>query len=181
MFESPEEKEPDPAAIVRTAQIIAIAMPVGVTIFLAVTLVLRRGKGTFAAEPWDVSPPKNLISLLGLTMAAVVVILSFAIPQTMTAGQRRIAAKAKKSGSVSPHESFSFAMMYMTGMIIGMALLEGGAFFNGICFLLEGHAPNLIVAAVLVLLILARFPTLNGIETWTEDQRRRLIEEQNSI
>lgn len=177
-----DEAPRDAARFVLVSQIIASALAAGVSVFLAIAMFLRLGKGVFAPNPWDVMPPRNIISLMALMMAAVVTILSFAIPRQIAAGMRKLVASGKTASGLGEFrgEMSELYGIYQTQMIVGLALLEGGAFFNGIALLIEGHAPNLIAAVVLLLLILARFPTEQKIENWAQDQRQALLEERSS-
>lgn len=176
-----DDASQDTAGFVRVSQIIAFSLASGVSVFLAVALSLRYSKGLFAPNPWDVMPPRNIVSFMALMMAAIVTVLSFAIPRQIAGNMRRVVASGKSAHGLGEFrgETSELLGVYQTQMIIGLALLEGGAFFNGVAYLIEGHAPNLIAAVVLLLLILARFPTEQKIEDWAEVQRQALLEERN--
>jgi hypothetical protein len=61
--------------------------------------------------------------------------------------------------------------------IVGAAISEGACFFNLIAYLLEGVPYSLLMAGILVLTILTRFPTVNGVIDWLEREMRLVREE----
>jgi hypothetical protein len=61
--------------------------------------------------------------------------------------------------------------IYQTRMIIGLALLEGAAFFNLVACLVEHNWWSLVIAGCLVVWMLALFPTRTRVEQWIENQR----------
>ena len=74
----------------------------------------------------------------------------------------------------SKDEKSALVTIYQTSLIMGLAMLEGAAFFNLIIFLLEGKAVTLISALALLLVEVVRFPTRSGVESWVENQRAML-------
>jgi hypothetical protein len=56
-------------------------------------------------------------------------------------------------------------------MIIGLAMLEGAALFNGVAYLLEGHVWSLVVVGVLLAFRLAAFPTRMSVLQGIEDRK----------
>jgi hypothetical protein len=163
---------------VRTAQIIAAALVMGCSFFLLVGVFVRAtGKnGLLAANPWNVLPPEGLISLIALFVSAGVLAASFVVPNA-------IATAARQAKGKTPPEDAAlgrFDGIFLNQMIVGMALLEGGAFFNGIAFLLEGRIPNILAALVLIALIVAKFPTRAAMDSFAESQEALLFEERQS-
>lgn len=159
------ERESGQEQPLQVLQIIAGSLLSGVLTFLTITFVIRSGKGLFAPQPWEVVPPGGMLTAIGLAMAALMIVLAFVVPRQVASGLRKqIAPGAPSAGSDA------FFGVYQTQMILGLALLEGAAFFNAIAFLLEGHIPSLLAFGVLVALMLARFPTRAGVASWVEDQ-----------
>ncbi|MDB5351877.1 MAG: hypothetical protein JWN86_3124 [Planctomycetota bacterium] len=179
MSYSSDDQPVEPIGLVRTSQIIAGSLVAGVCMFLTVTFVMRSPKA-FAPAPWDIMPPQAMITLLGLVMAAMMIVLSFVIPRQIVATSRRSLITTKPAdldkSDVTGNGLFG---VYQTQMIIGLAMLEGAAFFNVIAFLIEGHIPSLMAAGVLVLIMLSRFPTQGNIAAWVEDQKSLIREERN--
>ena len=176
-----ESTPQDASSFARMAQIIAGSLVAGSSIFLIIALIIRASgrDGLFADRPWDILPPKGLITLIGLIFAAMTVVLSFVVPRSVVANIRKaiLLSKAREGSANEEPGSLNFYNAFNTKMIVGLALLEGAAFFNGIAFLLEGHIPSLIAVAVLIGLMLARFPTQSGIASWVEDQESTLRDE----
>jgi hypothetical protein len=56
-------------------------------------------------------------------------------------------------------------------MIVGLALLEGMAFFNIIACIIEHNWWSLAIAGCLALWMLMVFPSRNRVEQWIETQR----------
>lgn len=132
--------------VVRTMQIITVAMAKGVLLFGLVVY--------FAMRPDGVAP-NPLLQYIGYLLAVVTATLSFVVPRVITNSQ-----------SPTPET-------YQTGLIIGLALLEGAAFFNVIAYMIEGQPLSLGVAAILAVMILVRLPTIGGVEDWIESRRRQ--------
>ena len=55
-------------------------------------------------------------------------------------------------------------------MIVGLALLEGAAFFNIIAYMIAGHIWSLGIVAGLVVIMLLSFPTRGRVAFWIEDR-----------
>lgn len=180
---APDSPRPDRAAIVRNGRIIAGALMAGVSIFLVVVVVLKRSRGEPMVGPdsWDLSPPQGIIALVGLVLAAGAIPLSFVMPRIIAAQSRRTFAKEAARGD-EPIRGLddAFPMIYLQRAIVGLALLEGVAFFNLIAFLLAGRLPSLIVVAVLLLLMASRFPSEPSLDAFAEDQRALLMEERQA-
>jgi hypothetical protein len=171
-----------PAPIIRVAQIITIALALGVSIFLAVAvLVLRRGR-PFAADPWDPSSP---MTAMALVFAAAALVGHAVIQGVMVNGQRRGLAQGKlpegmdegPMASRKATETAALLAIFQTGHIVGSAMLEGAAFFATIVYFLEGKAVALLAALVLVGAILAKFPTRTRVEEWLDRQAALLQQE----
>lgn len=161
------------AGVVRTSQIIVAALVMGVVTF-AVVVVFFISRGPAAKG--------NLLTLLAIVFAGAALVLGFVIPQLITAAnRRRIAAGTWQSspnqGHVPDSDAGRLAMSYPAKLIVGAALFEGGSFFALVAYMLEGQPLSLGVAAVLLLCLLAHFPTLGRVEAWIEEQLRRVEDE----
>ena len=177
----PEDRdELDP--MIRTAQIITLALALGVSTFLAIAvLVLRRGR-VFGANPWD---PTSLLTALALVFAAVALVLHVVVQGVVVNGQRRALARgewpegmgAGPKGPPRSAERSALMAIYQTGHIVGSALLEGAAFFASIVYFLEGKAVAALAVLVLVSIILLKFPTRPRVEDWVERQAALLDQE----
>jgi MFS family permease len=163
-------------------QIIAIALLLGLAIFLGIVLylVLVQNQGHGNAPPRDV--PIN--SLMAVVMLIVTAPLAFIIPRLLTRlALRRIAAGTWRiSEGVPPTvyardgDKFKLMIVRQTTLIVGLALLEGSAFFGCTAYLLEAQPLALGVVGVAVVLMLCKFPTYVRVRAWLDRQADALSE-----
>lgn len=157
------------AATVRTMQIIAGALIVGVVLFSAIAwFVVPRG-----GPPHDTSP---LISVLGAAGAVVQVVLAFIVPFKLQQPASRKLVESMLPPQVREKlgqstEQSGLLAVYQTRMIVAMALLEGAAFFNIVAYIIEQNWWTFAVVGVLLLFLLGMFPTRTRVEQWIENQR----------
>ena len=64
--------------------------------------------------------------------------------------------------------------VYRGQLIVGLALLEGAAFFNLIALLLEKSIVSLAVVIVLLSFMAIKFPTRDKVSFWVQDKLREL-------
>lgn len=147
----PSDSAIDPALL--TCRIIAGALVFGVVSFAAVAIVLRLGDPPAAAM---------LISLIAVGFAAVMAVARQIVLSLFSGG-----TGASEGGGTS-----GALALYQTRMIIGLALLEGAAFFNLVAYLVEGHWWSLAVTAGLVALMLSAFPTRGRLTQWVADREQ---------
>jgi hypothetical protein len=182
------------APFTRTCQIIVAALVMGVVSFLVVVLlfvpksmmlapVLAEAGPAGAAAP--APPPAGLpiISYIALAMAVSVLVLSFVVPKLIVSNARSQIAKgtAPKTGKAEEAEAAEFLPVYQTQLIIGAALLEGGAFFAAIAYMLERSPLALVAAGVLLGLLVTRFPTTERVRAWIEKQLELLQQQRQAI
>jgi hypothetical protein len=173
--------EPDdllPPQRLRTMQIIAGAMVMGVVIFLALAVFLVQTNGQGKAPP----PGLPLVSIIAAGFFILAASLAYFIPATQTRVLlRKIASGAWQpppgpEPSDSTTDAATLLSVRQTTLILTLAPLEGAAFFCGIAYLLEAQAFVLGVAIVALVLMLLNFPTANRIGTWLEQQSNRLAD-----
>jgi hypothetical protein len=157
----------------RTMRIILLALVLGVVIFFVIAVVMR-GQG---AQP---APPTPLLTYLGLGLAGVQIVLSALIPGLIVTGGRRQLARTPQSAA-APDDLRKLLGLYQTRLIVGSALLEGAAFFLLVAYLVEGDLAALGGVVVLVALLLVRFPTRPGLESWLAEQQERLSQERLTV
>lgn len=162
----------------RVMQIIVGALAAGAASFFGVVLVLP--------PPGGAGPPNELL----LTYMAIAVgigcfLLSLIVPgiiarnlrQDIASGKRSDVAEKMLSGlPESVREVAPLTMAYQTVLIIRSALLEGGAFFALVSYMIERQTSSLVVAGALILLILGGMPTRSKIEEAIERERRDINE-----
>jgi hypothetical protein len=159
----------------RTMRIIVLALAMGVLAFLVVAVVIRQQR---TDQP---VPDPPIITLTALGYAGLQLILQAVIPGLVANRLRRqIAAGTWPRPEVGPapaDDTGRLCALYQTRLLIGAALAEGAAFFLLIAYLLEGQLVSLAGAAVMLALVLVRFPTRPGLEGWLSDQQEQLRQE----
>jgi hypothetical protein len=168
----------------RVCKIIAGALIGGVAAFLAIVVLIRQtgGKGLLAANPWDVTPPEGIISLIGLTMAAMMVVIAPFVSRATIANARAAVATAKprEGEAANLSEQGLFRGVFTLQLIVRFALYESAAFFNANAFFLAGKLPNLIAVLLLVALMVIGFPTRGAMEAFDDAQSERLRQERQA-
>lgn len=171
-----------------TLRIIVLAMALGVTAFAIVAAIQNIHKPLVIAGRLQ---PLNIM-LLGMGLAAVP--LGLVLPATIASSNRGApnrnapqqappqlgAPPAHAAPAKIPHESSRLAIQQriQVSTIIACAIFEGGAFANLVGYLQTGELLHLIVAGVLLLGILSRFPLTGAYERQIEDELRRMREEE---
>ena len=149
---SPDDR--DVASMLVICKIIAGSLVFGVIAFAAVAIAMRLGR---AAED------ASLISIIAAVFAAGTVVVRQVLLGIF------VGQAVPKSSEPTTRTSFQ---LYQTRMIIGLALLEGAAFFNVIAYLIEGHWWSFLVVAALLAWMLASFPTSGRLKQWIEDREQ---------
>ena len=135
-------------------QIIAAALPIGVIVF-ALVAVLALGA---LAQP----PSGSIVSLIGVMFAASAFAAHLVLPNLMAS--RGVATQQLLPTELRPYGA------YQTRMIMKLALLEGAAFFNVICTVIEHNWWSLGIAGLLVGWMLTNFPTRGRVDLWIAKQ-----------
>lgn len=153
----------DCVAAVRGLQVITAALVVGVLVFMGITLVLNEGA-------LDGSP--DIVSWVGLCFAGIVFVNHLFIPG-FVAGRILNAVDAEQLRNADASEKFAAVMPALRiRTIVACALLEGAAFVNLVAYMTSKFSGNLAAAAVLVVLIGIRFPSMSSVEFWAQDRIR---------
>jgi hypothetical protein len=155
---------------VRTAQIIAGALIMGLVSFGAIAVAIQIMQKPLPGQAQFTRMP--IISYVAFYLFVIQVPLSFFIPQIVT---RTTVAKLVKTGDkvqASPSSNLSDLLwaIFQSSLIIGLAMLDGAGFFAGIAYLLEGLPGVLVILAAVVLMMLLRFPTSNRVQAWMVQQ-----------
>jgi hypothetical protein len=154
--------------VVLTMQIIVGALALGIVNFLLVIV--------FAIKPQAQQNPigQSLMTYLAVAGAVLAVLASIFIPFLLAAPMRKSAldasAGSKATGSKDETNIGPLAQMYQTQLIVRCALIEGAAFFSLVAYMLEGQTTALATAGVLLLILLAHFPTRSRLEAWIESE-----------
>ena len=162
-----------PAGQLRTLQIIAAALLMGVTTFFAIALFIRFGQ----ANAQGLGAPGRLpvITYMACVFWLANLVLAALIPRIQT----RTALRQIANGTWQPPGGtqvggdsilHKLLMVRQTTLITSLAILEGGAFFACIAVIVEGQLLAIGVVVGSVLLMLAQFPTEQRIQRWLESQ-----------
>ncbi len=145
----------DKNAVLKTMQIIAGAMILGVLITGAVAFSLTIGAEVDAERPLLLAGIAAGLSLLALAVCAMV-------PANVSA------ALQEEHGS--PARELAFYTAYQSRMIIRFAFVEGAAFLNLVAAIVDKQLYSLAFAGLMVLIMLALFPTRGRIERFAKSQ-----------
>jgi hypothetical protein len=161
-----------------TMQIIAGALVTGVLVFVAIDLylVLVQNRGGGLNPP----QPVPLLSWMALGMLAVTVPVSFLLPRFLTrSALQRIASGTWQLGPNVPipaTDAGKLLAVRQTTLILGLAPLEGAAFFGCIAYLMEASVLALSAVLVALLLMLWQFPTESNVRAWLAEQTEQLAQ-----
>ncbi len=158
-----------------TVQIIAGSLAFGVLVFAFVVIMMQ-------PEQADVDDT-GINSLMAAGASAVALMASMVVPRVIRANMRQLIADGKPLGQNIPApvatelgDVGSLTAMFQTTLIVGIAILEGAAFYNLIAYMLEHQTINLLCAAGLLTAILFKFPTRGGIEIWINSEQTLIAE-----
>jgi hypothetical protein len=165
MSDSPTSTLPQRLLVMR---IIHAALCMGVVTATAVLAVLRQSSN----QP---PPPAPVISWFGIGFAAVAIVLSFVMPRIVVSNWLRQWVATHGPETTGADDEAPLWTTYQASLIVGMALLEGAALFQAIAYLSEGQPISLGTVAILLLIMLTRWPTRTGIENWISAQREQIM------
>jgi len=135
-------------------QIIALSLPAGVIVFAMIAV--------FVVGALNQPPTGMLISLFAVGFAFVAFVMHLVMPQLI--------ARRSSLLQMTVREAQRPYMVYQAQMIVKLALLEGAAFFNVICLMVEHNWWSLGIAGLLVGSMLTQFPTRERVERWIAQQ-----------
>lgn len=155
---SANELPPPPQPIVLTMQIIWFAMLMGVTAFAVIAVFILDGQPV--AEP--------IISYVAVGCGALAIVASNVVPAVV--GRQLAAQRLSKVTADDPLEDISrgLATVFQTKLIIGLAILEGAAFFTLVAFQIERQQFALAATVALWFLLLVRIPTPSRVNDWCQ-------------
>lgn len=146
-------------AVIRTSQIIAAAMIMGIIFFAGITLVMHVNN-----QPLPPAAPNQNPMLL--TVAAFLTVSAlvgrFVVLNALDRNASQKIADSENE-DVRPEDVLG---SYQTRLIISLALLEGPAFFCLVAFMAENRWESFGLAMFLLLLMAMSFPTENKFRGW---------------
>ncbi len=171
--------------VTRMTQIIVGSLALGLLVFLTIVLFVIEPTGPPAGP--DRANPLGLplLTLLAVVFGVVALVLSFLAPGMVIAGGlKQIAERPpgdpaptdpwKEGPTLPANDVGGLLPLFQIQLIIASALTEGAAFFALIAYMVERHPFALGLAALLIVVLLSRFPTLDRVHGWLDDQSARL-------
>jgi hypothetical protein len=161
-------------------QIVRGAIITGPVVFLVIIAVffVQQGRTLVATGT------PGIVTIMALAFLMMLVPLSFVVPALMLRSSfASIAGGTWKPPQGNPTfdtskkkltDADKLMMSRQTADILAMAMLEGTTFLACIGLFLEAHVAALAVAVVVLLLMVARFPTEGRIRAWLSEQTERL-------
>lgn len=125
----------------------------------------------------EVTPIKDAAAGLLTTICLVVGLLGLALHRPLGRFMQWQSLKALQDRDDDPA---ALGGVYMSSMLISLSLTEGAAFFNLIGYMATREPLCLGMAALLVLVNLVNFPTLDRVEHWAREEAR-LFRDQKSL
>ncbi len=179
MNESPD-MEKKRVAVLRMAQVVVAALVLGVVAFMLVAFFVAGGLKPLRTE--------LTISAIAAIVSVVLIVARFVVPTLMTrkecakiARRTNPASSSDLSGtSVSDGDQEKLLPLFPTRTIVAAAILEGAAFLNLAVFLSEGQVYSLLLAGIMILGIMAGFPTSGRLTSWLT-AKTRLVQEIRSL
>jgi hypothetical protein len=158
---------------IRVLRIIVFALAAGVVAFGVYAIIHNWGQPQTFAGKLDL--PGIVMIVVGLLLGLQGIIL----PSILFRFIKPNPAMASQFAVHGPDMSRVLAVQnrIQTATIIGCALFEGGAFANLFWYMTTAELLHLVVAGLLLLGILARFPLPGACERRIEDELRREREE----
>jgi hypothetical protein len=168
----PENARQPLAQQIQVLRILVAAMALGVVAFAGYTIYHNLGKPIVLAGKFD------SLNVLMLVFGATALATGLVIPPIIF----RSAARTPSVGNPAALEPgvapiLTVQARIQTATIVGCALFEGGAFGNLVAYMQNAELLNLILAGVLLLAILARFPLPGACEQRILDELRRAKEQ----
>lgn len=157
---------------VRTLQIIVAALIVGCLTFAGIAVFIGGQREPAGADQVENQFP--IITVMALAFGAVALIAQAVIVPMLRKQSLQRLAKQPEAAEV---DAAQLLVSLQSTTIVGAAISEGACFFNLIAHLMEGSPYSLLMASVLVLTIVMRFPTVNGVIDWLDRQMRLVREE----
>lgn len=139
-------------------QIINGSLIMGVVMFLGIAILITQ----------DQQPKEPELTYLALGFLAIGIILYAVIRLPIDQHRLRQLSKDQSFDPDSDETFLALAPAYQTERIIRLAIIEGGAFFNGVAYLTEKVWWSLAAMGLAILLMLVGFPTHTQIKAWIE-------------
>ena len=171
-------------------QIIVVALAVGVVAFLLIAPALPLAT---EAQGDDKTVPPIITYVAIAHGLAALPIASLVSTLVVKSARRRIAAgspafgglgtpeKTAEDGAAGPPGSNALLPVYVSKVIVAVAIPEGAAMFLAVAYMLDRSPIAVILAAVLAAAILLQSPTGDRARQWLEEQGRLVADEREGL
>ncbi|HVS40609.1 MAG TPA: hypothetical protein VMS17_33950 [Gemmataceae bacterium] len=175
-----EPSDPVTPARLRVMRIIVFAQIMGLLVFAgAVAYIVQSHK--------PAGRTGTMFSIMALALTAAGATASLAFPRFVQLQQLRRIARGewrpppRVAESAYATDAAKLFAVYLSTMIMGLALVEGAGFCCCIAYLLEGQPYVLALLAIALVLQIGRFPTESGVRGWMERQLDFLEQERRRM
>ncbi len=156
MSAAPDGRLPSESVPFRTVQIIAGALILGPLLFMAIAVT----------STWGQPPNDPTIGYVAAVFSAGVLVASFVVPPIVVSQ-----SLAKLRGQGTEISTLDLFNVYQTRTIVRAALLESGAFFSLIAYMVTHLEWTLALAIGLLVAMGIFFPTPGRFDDWVREQR----------
>ena len=173
-FENSPSSAAATAGPLMVLRIIVLALAMGVTTFAGVAISQNLNKPHTIAGKFDTQ------ELIFLAMGIIALPLGMILPRVIFASTRSVPTMNMPPG-ITPEQMrvVGIQQRIQTTAIIGCAIFEGAAFANTLAYMQTREVVHLALAGVLLVGILAHFPTAGSYERRIEEELRRMNEEES--
>ena len=147
----------------RVMQIIAVALMMGVLMFFGVVLVITKGD-VFGQNRG------SMLTVIAAAFAGVIVVSQLVVPSIIANAQLRMLKGSIRENASAEARTSSLVSVYQVQLIVGLALLEGAAFFNLVVLITDKHVVSTVLVACLLLFMVLRFPTRTKVSWWVQNR-----------
>jgi hypothetical protein len=168
--------------MLRTMQIIAVALLNGSGLFFATALYLVYAQVMDVHKERQGMPP--LVSIISVAALLIQATLALWLPgRVVRTNLDKLAGHTpdayvmppSEAGPGGPVTDVRFLLMVrQTAMILSMALFEGASFFGSVAYLVEGHPLALVSSVGGIVGVAALFPTRDRVSVWLDRQKAAL-------
>lgn len=152
---------------VRGIQIIAGALMAGVLFFFGIVLLSTQGDVFNFRQP-------EIITIIAAGFGFLMIVNHSVIPRIVGSAQLKQVTSSGFAEADIATRIDKVVGVYRSQMIIGLALLEGAAFFNLVALMVEKSGFSLCVTVVLLALMALKFPTCDKVSFWVQDKLREI-------
>ena len=162
---------PEFKSAIRGMQLITASLMLGALSLLFVVM--------FTLEPDSDSGPLGLgnpsvITLAGVAFGVLIAVSHFVVPGIIASAKLKQACANQFMEKDESSKQQVLIGIYRTHLIVGLALLEGAAFFNLIALMLGKNVLSWCAFCILFCFLLSSIPTRDKFSFWVQDKLREM-------